>query len=59
MKKRNKAIYVTQDSSRWLRVNFPFGLIAPPKIELHEPLVGNVEFYLAESWNLPIPDEAK
>jgi hypothetical protein len=56
--KRGRWVYVTPDSSRWLAIDLPFGLIAPPTITLHEPLAGPVEFYLAESHRLPIPPEA-
>jgi hypothetical protein len=55
---RNRAVYVTADSGRWLAIDFPFGLITPPSIELHQPMAGPVTFYLAESYRLPIPPEA-
>ena len=52
---RTNRIYVTADSSQWVRLSVPFGLIAPPTIELHKPLEGPVTFYDAEGYNLKIP----
>lgn len=57
-RERNRVIYVTSDGSDWLAVDVPFGLIPPPTIQLHRPLAGPVEFYHADSYRLPIPDEA-
>lgn len=54
---RNVVIYVTADSSEWFRMDFPFGLITPPIIELHRPLAGAVRFYYAECYGLPVPEE--
>jgi hypothetical protein len=59
MTERNRVIYVTADASDWLAIDVPFGLITPPTIELHQPLVGSVEFYHADSYRLTIPKEAQ
>ena len=56
---RGQWIYVTADSSEWLRVDLPFGLIAPPTITLHRPLAGPVEFFYADAYKLRIPEAAK
>jgi hypothetical protein len=57
---RNKIIYVTADSSQWVVINIPFGMITPPTIELHIPLKGGVTFYYADCYpSLHIPSEAK
>jgi hypothetical protein len=56
---RGQWIYVTADSSQWLRVNLPSGLIAPPVITLHQPLEGPVKFFCADAYQLPIPEAAK
>jgi hypothetical protein len=60
MSERNQAVYVVpgQEPDLWLRIDFPFGMISPPTITLHRPLVGPVEFYHADSYRLPIPEEA-
>jgi hypothetical protein len=55
---RIKVIYVTADSSQWLTIDMPFGLISPPTIELHKPLIGPVVFYHASAYQLRIPKEA-
>jgi len=59
MAERNQVVYVTADSSGWLLIDFPFGLISPPTLELHQPLAGTVTFFWAELHRLKIPDEAK
>lgn len=51
--------YVTQDGSAWLNVQHPDGLVPPPVIELHQPLSGPVEFYLASCYNLTVPPGAR
>jgi hypothetical protein len=56
---RNKVVYVTPDSSQWVVMDVPFGMIMPPTVELHKPLVGPVVFYWAEGHSLPVPKEAK
>jgi hypothetical protein len=56
---RTNRIYVTTDSSQWIRLSVPFGLIAPPTIELHKPLEGPVTFYDSDGYNLKVPTEAK
>jgi hypothetical protein len=56
---RAEVVYVTGDSSAWLRLSVPSGLISPPTIELHRPLSGPVTFYDAESFRLPVPAEAR
>ena len=55
---RNRVVYVTEDGTRWLAVDFPSGLIPPPAFELHEPLAGPVQFLFAECYGLPIPAAA-
>ena len=61
---RGRTVYVTSDGSQWLAIEYPFGLITPPTIELpetislHRPLVGPVIFYHASAYKLPIPPEA-
>jgi hypothetical protein len=56
---RTNRIYVTADSSQWARLSVPFGLIAPPTIELHKPLSGTIMFYDSDGYNLPVPTEAR
>jgi hypothetical protein len=56
---RGTWIYVTADSRQWLKLDLPFGLIAPPILELHQPLAGPVLFYYAEGYQLPVPEEAR
>ena len=62
---RTEVIYVTADSSQWLRLDVPFGLISPPTFELPKtidllkPLVGPVTFYDAECFQLPVPPAAR
>jgi hypothetical protein len=57
---RNKVIFVTADSSQWMVVNIPFGMILPPTIEVIQPLLTDpVVFYYAETHRLRIPSEAK
>ena len=56
---RTRIVYVTADGSQWMRVDVPFGLITPPTFLLHKPLIGPVEFFDAESYNLSVPEEAK
>jgi hypothetical protein len=58
-RERGTWIYVTSDSQLWLKVDLPFGLIAPPTIDLHRPMVGLVKFYHADSYQLPVPAEAR
>lgn len=58
MSERNRTVYVTADGSDWLVIDVPFGLITPPTIGLHRPMVGAVEFFHATSHRLPIPTEA-
>jgi hypothetical protein len=55
---RMRVVYVTADSSQWMAVDVPFGLISPPTYELHRPLVGPVTFYDAKGHRLRIPREA-
>jgi hypothetical protein len=55
---RNRIVYVTADSSKWVAINVPFGLISPPTIELYRPLAGPVMFYHADGHQLRIPPEA-
>lgn len=56
---RNKIIYVTADSSYWMIIDVPFGMISPPTIELHRPHLGPITFQDAVGYQLPIPPEAK
>jgi hypothetical protein len=56
---RNRIVYVTADSSQWIVIDVPFGLITPPTIELHRPLVGAVMFYHASGHRLRVPAEAE
>ena len=56
---RHRKVYVTSDSSLWLVLDEPFGLISPPTIELHRPQVGTVTFYDADGYQLRIPSEAR
>jgi hypothetical protein len=55
---RGRTVYVTSDGSQWLAIEYPFGLVTPPTIELHRPLQGAVAFYHASAYKLPIPPEA-
>lgn len=57
--KRSQVVYVTADGSQWMRVDVPFGLITPPTLTFHKPLAGPVEFFYAECYGLPIPQEAR
>jgi hypothetical protein len=59
MKVRSKIIYCTMDSSQWLILTPPEGLVPPPVISMHKPLAGPVEFYHAAAYNIPVPDDAK
>jgi hypothetical protein len=57
---RNKIVYVTSDSLQWMILDAQEGLISPPMIELHRPLVGPVTFYYADCYDqLHIPPEAE
>lgn len=56
---RARIVYVTSDSSQWLALDKPDGMISPPIITLHVPLRGPVEFYLADCYRLPVPAEAE
>lgn len=57
--KPRTTVFVTNDGSdRWLAVQHPDGLVPPPIIELHEPLVGPVAFYFASCYHLPVPKGA-
>jgi hypothetical protein len=58
MSERNRVVYVTADQSDWLAIDVPFGLITPPTVELHRPLVGTVQFFYADSYRLAVPDAA-
>jgi hypothetical protein len=55
---RNRIVYVTSDSSLWLAIDVPFGMITPPTIELHVPLKGSVTFYHSSGYQLRVPEEA-
>jgi hypothetical protein len=59
MKNRSKIVYCTMDSSQWLILTPPAGLVSPPVIALHQPSAGPVEFYHASAYNIPVPDDAK
>jgi ribosomal protein L37E len=59
MNERTEVFYVTSDSSLWLRVNVPHGLITPPTIELHKPMAGPVVFYHASSYKLRLPADVE
>jgi hypothetical protein len=59
MSPRVRIIYVTPDSHRWMMLDVPDGLITPPHIDLHVPVVGPVRFYYAQSYQLPIPLAAR
>lgn len=57
---RTRVVYVTNETpARWLLIDVPMGLITPPTIELHKPLAGPVVLYHADSYSLPVPDEAR
>ena len=56
---RNRIVYVTADSSQWVVINVPFGLITPPTIELQRPLVGSILFYHASGYQLRVPVQAE
>jgi len=56
---RNKIIYVTADSQQWVVINVPFGMIAPPTIEIAIPERGTVTFYHASGHRLRVPSEAR
>jgi hypothetical protein len=43
--KRSEWVYATDDGELAVKVDFPFGLIPPPTVDLHRPLVGTVRFY--------------
>lgn len=59
MTERIRIIYVTADSHRWIAVDTAHGLVTPPYIDLHQPHLGPVRFYDAESYRLPVPAAAK
>jgi hypothetical protein len=59
LKAHDRTVYVTQDGSDWLAIEYPVGLVAPPTLTLGRPLAGPVEFFYAECYRLPIPAEAK
>lgn len=48
-------LYVTADSAEWLTLDAPDGMVPPPVLRLHRPLIGYVEFYYASCYNLPAP----
>ena len=58
MDERNRVVYVTADQTDLVVIDFPFGLISPPILELHRPMAGAVQFFYAECYRLPIPEEA-
>lgn len=54
---RNEWMYVTAGSQvgQKLTINAPFGLIAPPMVEMYKPLEGTIVFYHAQGYGLPVP----
>lgn len=56
MNGHKRVAYVTADSSQWMVLESPDGLISPPTIELHQPQVGTVVFYYASCYELRIPE---
>lgn len=59
MADHKRVAYVTADSSEWMVLESPDGLISPPIIELHRPQVGAIKFYYASCYELRVPKEAK
>jgi hypothetical protein len=59
MSERSSVIYVVPGTDQWISVNVEDGIVTPPTITFHRPLVGPVEFFYAEIYRLPIPKEAK
>lgn len=55
---RGRVVYLAPDG-RWVIVDVPFGLIPPPTIVIHEPLVATHTFYYADMYNLPVPPDAR
>lgn len=56
---RSIVVYVTADSTRWLLIDVPSGLITPPVLALHKPFEGPADFFYASSYRLPVPAEAE
>lgn len=53
--KRSEWVYVTTtEPQQVVRVDAPHGLIMPPYLDLHEPLVGPHRFYHADSYQLQV-----
>jgi hypothetical protein len=49
-----KRIYATADGNRTATLEGPDGWVMPPKITLHRPLIGPVEFYDAECYGIKV-----
>jgi hypothetical protein len=57
---RNQIVYVTGDNLQWAILDVPFGMIAPPTIEIHQPTVRSFTFYYADCYaELHVPSEAE
>lgn len=50
--------YVTADGQGWMVLTHEDGLVPPPMLRLHRPLAGEVEYYFAECYHLPVPEAA-
>lgn len=52
---RTEWVYVTNTQPQQVvRVDAPLGLIMPPTIDLHRPMVGPVTFYHADGYGIPV-----
>jgi hypothetical protein len=52
---RTEWVYVTNTQPQQVvRVDAPLGLIMPPTIDLHRPMVGAVTFYHADGYGLAV-----
>lgn len=66
---RGRVVYVTSssllknkagaDDEQWLIMDVPFGLITPPMVKIWRPMVGEVVFYHASSYQVPVPAAAR
>lgn len=56
MSNHKRVAYVTADSSEWMVLESPEGMISPPMIEMHRPQVGTVIFYYASCYQLRVPE---
>lgn len=56
---RNELKYATADGQHVMVIDYPFGLILPPTISAHVPLVGEMTFYEAQCYQIKIQPGAE